>query len=133
MGDVSANLNKSGITLDESPLVAEALADLVIRIDDGTLSSKMAKTVFDALWDGESDVDNIIEQKGLKQVSDTGALETIVNDLIANNPAQVEQYRAADGGKQKKLIGFFVGQAMKASKGQANPQMLNQLLKDKLS
>ena len=133
LGDVSANLNKSGITLDDSSLAAEELADLVTRIDDGTLSSKMAKTVFDALWDGESDVDKIIEQKGLKQVSDTGALETIVNDLIANNPAQVEQYRAADEGKQKKLIGFFVGQAMKASKGQANPQMLNQLLKEKLS
>lgn len=133
LGDVSANLNKSGITLDDSSLAAEELADLVTRIDDGTLSSKMAKTVFDALWDGESDVDKIIEQKGLKQVSDTGALEKIVNDLIANNPAQVEQYRAADEGKQKKLIGFFVGQAMKASKGQANPQMLNQLLKEKLS
>jgi aspartyl-tRNA(Asn)/glutamyl-tRNA(Gln) amidotransferase subunit B len=92
----------------------------------------MAKTVFDALWDGETNVDQIIEQNGLKQVSDTGALESIVSDLIATNPAQVEQYRAADEGKQKKLIGFFVGQAMKASKGQANPQMLNQLLKEKL-
>jgi aspartyl-tRNA(Asn)/glutamyl-tRNA(Gln) amidotransferase subunit B len=69
----------------------------------------MAKTVFDALWDGETNVDQIIEQNGLKQVSDTGALETIVSDLIATNPAQVEQYRAADEGKQKKLIGFFRG------------------------
>lgn len=132
LGDVSANLNKSGNSLAESSLIAEALADLIIRIDDGTLSSKMAKTVFDALWEGESNVDKVIEQRGLKQVSDSGALETIVSDLIANNPAQVEQYRAADEGKQKKLIGFFVGQAMKASKGQANPKMLNQLLRDKL-
>ena len=132
LGDVSASLNKAGIQLTESKLLASELADLILRIDDGTLSSKMAKTVFDALWDGETNVDQIIEQNGLKQVSDTGALETIVSDLIATNPAQVEQYRAADEGKQKKLIGFFVGQAMKASKGQANPQMLNQLLKEKL-
>ena len=132
LGDVSASLNKAGIQLTESKLLASELADLILRIDDGTLSSKMAKTVFDALWDGETNVDQIIEQNGLKQVSDTGALETIVSDLIATNPAQVEQYRAADEGKQKKLIGFFVGQAMKASKGHANPQMLNQLLKEKL-
>jgi aspartyl-tRNA(Asn)/glutamyl-tRNA(Gln) amidotransferase subunit B len=132
LGDVNASLNKAGIELTESKLVAVELADLILRIDDGTLSSKMAKTVFDALWDGETNVDQIIEKNGLKQVSDTGALESIVSDLIAANPAQVEQYRAADEGKQKKLIGFFVGQAMKASKGQANPQMLNQLLKEKL-
>ena len=93
----------------------------------------MAKVVFEGLWGGESDVDHIIESKGLKQVSDSGALEAIVDELIANNPAQVHQYRAADEGKQTKLIGFFVGQAMKASKGQANPQMLNQLLQQKLS
>ena len=131
LGDLSAALNKEGLAIGGCKVPPEgSLADK--RIDDGTLSSKMAKTVFEGLWAGEPDVDRIIEDRGLKQVSDSGALETIVDELIANNPAQVDQYRAADEGKQKKLIGFFVGQAMKASKGQANPQMLNQLLKQKL-
>lgn len=133
LGDLSAALNKDGLTIDDCKVTPQSLAALITRIDDGTLSSKMAKVVFEGLWGGESDVDHIIESKGLKQVSDSGALEAIVDELIANNPAQVHQYRAADEGKQKKLIGFFVGQAMKASKGQANPQMLNQLLQQKLS
>jgi aspartyl-tRNA(Asn)/glutamyl-tRNA(Gln) amidotransferase subunit B len=133
LGDLSAALNKDGLTIEDCKVTPQGLAALITRIDDGTLSSKMAKVVFEGLWGGESDVDHIIESKGLKQVSDSGALEAIVDELIANNPAQVHQYRAADEGKQKKLIGFFVGQAMKASKGQANPQMLNQLLQQKLS
>ena len=132
LGDLSAALNKEGLAIGECEVTPEGLGSLISRIDDGTLSSKMAKIVFEGLWTGEPDVDRIIEDRGLKQVSDSGALETIVDELIANNPAQVDQYRAADEGKQKKLIGFFVGQAMKASKGQANPQMLNQLLKQKL-
>ena len=132
LGDLSAALNKEGLTIGECKVTPEGLSSLISRIDDETLSSKMAKTVFEDLWAGEPDVDRIIEHRGLKQVSDSGALERIVDELIANNPAQVDQYRAADEGKQKKLIGFFVGQAMKASKGQANPQMLNQLLKQKL-
>jgi aspartyl-tRNA(Asn)/glutamyl-tRNA(Gln) amidotransferase subunit B len=132
LGDLSAALNKEGLTIGGCEVTPEGLGSLISRIDDGTLSSKMAKTVFEGLWAGEPDVDRIIEDRGLKQVSDSGALETIVDELIANNPAQVDQYRAADEGKQKKLIGFFVGQAMKASKGQANPQMLNQLLKQRL-
>jgi aspartyl-tRNA(Asn)/glutamyl-tRNA(Gln) amidotransferase subunit B len=132
LGDLSAALNKEGLTIGGCEVTPEGLGSLISRIDDGTLSSKMAKTVFEGLWAGEPDVDRIIEDRGLKQVSDSGALETIVDELIANNPAQVDQYRAADEGKQKKLIGFFVGQAMKASKGQANPQMLNHLLRQKL-
>ncbi len=132
LGDLSAALNKKGLTIGGCEVTPEGLGSLISRIDDGTLSSKMAKTVFEGLWAGEPDVDRIIEDRGLKQVSDSDALETIVDELIAKNPAQVDQYRAADEGKQKKLIGFFVGQAMKASKGQANPQMLNQLLKQKL-
>ena len=132
LGELSAALNKEGLAIGGCKVTPEGLGLLIKRIDDGTLSSKMAKTVFEGLWAGEPDVDRIIEDRGLKQVSDSGALETIVDELIANNPAQVDQYRAADEGKQKKLIGFFVGQAMKASKGQANPQMLNQLLKQKL-
>ena len=133
LGELSAALNRVGNTINDCAIRPDGLAALITRIDDGTLSSKMAKTVFDALWAGESDVDRIILDKGLKQVSDAGALEAIVDELIAANSAQVDQYRAADASKQKKLIGFFVGQAMKASKGQANPQLLNQLLKEKLS
>ena len=132
LGDVSAALNKDGISVSDAALSAIDLAALIGRIDDNTLSSKMAKDVFDALWQGETNVDDIIDRKGLKQVSDSGALEVIIDALISENAAQVEQYRVADEGKQKKLIGFFVGQAMKASKGQANPQLLNQLLKEKL-
>ena len=132
LGDLSAGLNKEGMAIGDCKITPEGLGSLITRIDDGTLSSKMAKTVFESLWAGEPNVDHIIEEKGLKQVSDSSELETIVDELIANNPAQVDQYRAADESKQKKLIGFFVGQAMKASKGQANPQMLNQLLKQKL-
>ena len=89
----------------------------------------------EALWQGEAqgDVDQIIEARGLKQVSDSGALETLINEVVSSNPDQVAQYRAADEGKRKKLIGFFVGQIMKASKGQANPQLVNQLLNKALS
>jgi aspartyl-tRNA(Asn)/glutamyl-tRNA(Gln) amidotransferase subunit B len=84
------------------------------------------------MWDGEGDADDIIAARGLKQVSDSGALEAMVDEVIANNPDQVAQYRAADEAKRKKLSGFFVGQIMKASQGQANPQMLNALLLQKL-
>jgi len=132
LGDLSAALNKDGLTIDDCKVTPQGLAALITRIDDGTLSSKMAKVVFEGLWSGESNVDHIIESKGLKQVSDSGALEAIVDELIANNPAQVDQYRAANEGKQKKLIGFFVGQAMKATQGQANPQELNKILRAKL-
>ena len=104
-----------------------------MRIEDGTLSSKLAKQVFDGLWAGEGDADPIIEARGLKQVSDSGALESMVDSVIADNADQVAQYLAADEAKQKKLSGFFVGQIMKASKGQANPQMVNQLLLKKLN
>ena len=90
--------------------------------------------MFEALWNGEGDsADAIIDAKGLKQVSDSGALEAMIDEVIAANTAQVEQYREADDGKRKKLIGFFVGQIMKASKGQANPGMVNQLLSKKLN
>ncbi|MBT5008044.1 MAG: Asp-tRNA(Asn)/Glu-tRNA(Gln) amidotransferase GatCAB subunit B, partial [Halieaceae bacterium] len=88
---------------------------------------------FEAMWQGEGTADEIIAAKGLQQVSDTGALETMVDEVIAANTAQVEQYQAADDAKRKKLLGFFVGQIMKASKGQANPQMVNQLLAKKLA
>lgn len=132
LGDLSAAMNRDELSIEECPVTPELLAGLVKRVADNTLSSKLAKQVFEGLWQGEGTADDIIESRGLKQVSDSGALEAMVDEVIANNPAQVEQYRAADDGKRKKLSGFFVGQIMKASKGQANPQMLNELLSRKL-
>ena len=132
LGDLSAALNRSELSVETNPISAERLSGLIIRIHDGTLSSKLAKQVFEALWNDEGDADAIIAARGLKQVSDSGALEAMVDDVIANNPDQVAQYLAADEGKRKKLSGFFVGQIMKTSKGQANPQMLNELLLKKL-
>ena len=132
LGDLAAALNRESLTISEAPVSAAALAGLIVRIADDTLSSKLAKQVFEGLWLGEGSADEIIEARGLKQVTDTGALEQMVASVITDNPDQVAQYRAADEGKQKKLLGFFVGQVMKASKGQANPQRLNALLKDML-
>ena len=128
LGDLSAALNKEAIDITECPVDSEDLASLVLRITDGTLSNKLGKQVFEALWKGEGSVDQIIESRGLKQVSDSGALEELVSQVISANGDQVAQYRAADSAKQKKLLGFFVGQIMKASKGQANPQLINQIL-----
>ena len=133
-GELSAALNRDGKSLRDCPVSAEQLGGLILRIRDNSISGKIAKQVFEALWNGEGDsADAIIDAKGLKQVSDSGALEAMIDEVIAANPAQVEQYRAADDGKRKKLIGFFVGQIMKASKGQANPGMVNQLLSKKLN
>jgi len=133
MGELSAQLNKSDLTIAHSPINAEQLAGLIIRIKDNTISGKLAKQVFEAMWNGEGDADVIISERGLKQVSDTGAIDKIVADIVDANPEQVEQYRAADENKRKKLIGFFVGQIMKASKGQANPGLVNEILLKKLN
>jgi aspartyl-tRNA(Asn)/glutamyl-tRNA(Gln) amidotransferase subunit B len=132
LGDFSAALNKEGIPVSQSPVEPQNLAGLVARITDGTLSSKLGKQVFEALWQGEGSADQIIEARGLRQVSDTGALKKLVADVMSENQDQVAQYRAADSSKQKKLIGFFVGQIMKASKGQANPQLINKILTEAL-
>ena len=132
LGDLSAALNKEGIPVSQSPVEPQNLAGLVARITDGTLSSKLGKQVFEALWQGEGSADQIIEARGLRQVSDTGALEKLVADVMSENQDQVAQYRAAESSKQKKLIGFFVGQIMKASKGQANPQLINKILTEAL-
>ena len=129
MGDLQASLNKDEISISESPISSEALAGLIKRIKDNSISSKIAKTVFEAMLAGEGDADSIIESKGLKQVTDTGAIEKMVDEVIANNPAQVQQFKE---GKEQ-VIGFFVGQIMKASQGKANPAQVNQLLKEKLS
>jgi aspartyl-tRNA(Asn)/glutamyl-tRNA(Gln) amidotransferase subunit B len=130
--ELLGQLNKNELEIGESPVSAQGLGGLIARILDSSISGKIAKQVFEAMWQGEGSADEIIEAKGLKQVSDSGALETMVNEVIANNAGQVEQYLAADDARRKKLIGFFVGQVMKVSKGQANPQMVNQLLATKL-
>lgn len=123
-------LNKADLEIEDSPISADQLGGLLARISDNTISGKIAKQVFEALWKGEGkDADSIIEDQGLKQVTDSGAIEAIVDDVIANNPGQLEQYRA---GKEQ-LLGFFVGQVMKASKGKANPAQVNELLKAKLA
>lgn len=132
MGEVSKWLNQNDLDITRSPVDAQNLGDLLKRIADGTLSGNMGKTVFEALWNQEGDVDTIIEKRGLKQVTDTGAIEKIVDDVLAQNSSQVEQYRAADEAKRGKMIGFFVGQTMKASKGKANPQQVNEVLRRKL-
>lgn len=132
MGEVAARLNAEGMQIDSAPINAEQLGQLIVRIKDGTISSKIGKTVFDAMWNGEGDADQVIEAKGLKQVSDSAALEAIIDEVIANNGKQVDNYKNAAEDKRPKMLGFFVGQCMKLSKGQANPQQLNKLLKEKL-
>jgi len=128
LGELFGRLNKENMELEESPVKADALSLLVSRINDNTISGKIGKEVFDAMWNGEGDADSIIEAKGLKQITDTGAIEAMIDEVIAANPSQVEEYRA---GKEK-LLSFFVGAVMKASRGKANPAQLNQLLRDKL-
>ncbi len=134
MGDVAARLNAEEIFIQDAPINAEQLAGVINRIKDGTISNKIAKQVFEALWKGEGNsADAIIESQGLKQVSDTGALEKMADEVIANSPKQVENYRNAEPDKRPKMLGYFVGQIMKASKGQANPQAINEILLKKLN
>ena len=121
-------LNKAGKSLDESPVSPSQLGGLVALISDGTISGRIAKDVFADMFETSKDADVIIEEKGLKQVSDTGAIEALIDQVLAENQDKVEEYR---GGKDK-LFGFFVGQTMKLSKGQANPAMVNEMLKAKL-
>lgn len=130
MGEISRRLNNEEIGMDAVKVSAAQLAALIGRIQDGTISNNAAKQVFEALWTGEGqDVDAVIEAKGLKQMNDTGALEKIIDEVIAANPANVEQYKA---GKDK-AFNALVGQVMKASKGKANPGQVNELLKAKLA
>ncbi len=134
MGELSARLNSDEISLSKAPVSAEQLGQLVLRVKDNTVSSSGAKKAFNALWNGEgSDVDQLIETLGLKQVSDTGALEKLVDEVLANMPEQIEQYKAADDKKRKKLMGGFMGPLMKASKGQGNPKLFNEILSKKLN
>ncbi len=129
MGEVSASLNKNDLDIAECPVSAEMLAGMIKRIEDNTISGKIAKEVFEAMWAGDGDADTVIDKKGLKQITDSSAIEALVDEVIANNPGQAAEFKA---GKEQ-LMGFFVGQIMKASKGKANPGQVNQLLKQKLS
>jgi aspartyl-tRNA(Asn)/glutamyl-tRNA(Gln) amidotransferase subunit B len=133
MGEVSSQLNREGLDIAESPVSSAQLALLLQRIADGTISNKIAKEIFLAIWEekatDEAAADRIIEAKGLKQISDTGALEAIIDEVLAANPKSVEEFRA---GKEK-AFNALIGQAMKATKGKANPAQVNELLKRKLS
>ena len=129
LGELFARLNKDQLDIDESPVNATEFAGLLARIEDNTVSGKTAKQVLDGMWSGKGGADEVIEAEGLQQITDTSAIEAMIDEVIAANPSQVEEYRA---GKEK-LIGFFVGAVMKASGGKANPGQLNQILKDKLS
>lgn len=126
--ELAAALNKANLSIEQCPVSAEQLAGLIARIHDETISGKMAKTVFEALWQGEGAADQIIEQKGLRQMTDSTALATVIDQILAENPEQLLAYRS---GKDK-LLGFFVGQVMKVTQGQANPKQLNDLLLTKL-
>jgi aspartyl-tRNA(Asn)/glutamyl-tRNA(Gln) amidotransferase subunit B len=128
IGDLSARLNKDDMEIAQSPVSAGMLADLLKRIGDKTISGKMAKDVFNGLWEQQGSVDDIIDKMGGGQITDSSAIEALIDGVIAANPAQVEQYRS---GKDK-VFGFFVGQVMKASKGKANPAQVNDILKQKL-
>ena len=132
MGDLAAALNRDATDFAHSPVSAVALGQLVARIKDDTISGKIAKDVFAAMWAGEGSADEVIEAKGLKQITDTGAIEALVDAVLAANPEQVENYRSAEPDKQPKMLGFFVGQIMKQSQGKANPQQVNALLREKL-
>ena len=128
IGDLSAAMNRDGIDIDDSRIAAADLAGLVDRIHDKTISGKIAKEVFDAMWAGEGTADEVIETKGLRQITDSSAIETIVDKVIAANPKQAAEYKA---GKHK-LISFFVGQVMKETDGKANPAQVNAVLRSKL-
>ena len=128
IGDLSAALHRDNLDISDSKIGPADLAGLLARIQDGTISGKIAKEVFDAMWAGEGSANEIIEAQGLQQITDSAAIEEIVDAVIAANPAQVEQYRA---GKDK-LLGFFVGQVMKETGGKANPGQVNEVLKSRL-
>ena len=127
-GELSARLNREEIEIQNASVDADALAQLLLRLKDNTISGKIAKDVLDAMWNGEGSADEVIESKGLKQITDTGAIEAFVEEVIANNPSQFEELK---GGKEK-MMGFFVGQVMKMSKGKANPAQVNELIRSKM-
>jgi aspartyl-tRNA(Asn)/glutamyl-tRNA(Gln) amidotransferase subunit B len=129
VGGLSAALNKDGVDIHNSRIAANELAGLLDRIEDKTISGKIAKEVFDAMWAGEGSADEIIEKKGLKQITDTATIEAIVAAVIDANPSQAADFRA---GKDK-LLGFFVGQVMKETGGKANPGQVNEIIRKRLA
>ncbi len=132
MGELSKLLNQNDTAITDSPVSADQLGGLLVRIKDDTISGKIAKQVFEVMWSDGGSADEIIDAKGLKQVTDTGAIEGIVDDVIANADKQVAQYQAAEPDKRGKMLGFFMGQVMKASGGKANPGAVTSILKQKL-
>ncbi|MCB1751437.1 MAG: Asp-tRNA(Asn)/Glu-tRNA(Gln) amidotransferase subunit GatB [Gammaproteobacteria bacterium] len=132
-GELAGALNREGMEIGQSPVSAMMLGGLLQRISDNTISGKIAKQVFDAMWGGGGSADEIIQSQGLKQITDSGALEEIVNAVVDENRSQVDAYRQADEKKQAKMLGFFVGRVMQASKGKANPKQVNELLRRKLA
>ncbi|MDC0483728.1 Asp-tRNA(Asn)/Glu-tRNA(Gln) amidotransferase subunit GatB [Candidatus Thioglobus sp.] len=129
MGELSASLNKNQIDIQDSPISASGLFNLISRITDNTISGKIAKDVFRLMWDEKRSVDEIIKDQGLEQMTDIGALESVIDEIIAKNLNQVEQFKNGNS----KLLGFFIGQVMKATQGKANPKQVNQILNDRLS
>jgi aspartyl-tRNA(Asn)/glutamyl-tRNA(Gln) amidotransferase subunit B len=133
MGDVAAALNRDGLEIGACPVSANQLAALLVRIQDGTVSGKIARDVFGVLWQerpsADDAADQVIESRGLKQISDSGALEKIIDEVLAANPKSVEEFRA---GKEK-AFNALVGQAMKATRGKANPQQVNEMLRRRLA
>jgi len=129
MGELSAALNKNQMDIKDSPISAIELSGLVKRIEDETISGKIAKDVFKAMWKGQGSADEVIESQGLKQMTDITAIESIIDKVLANNSSQVEQFKSGN----TKMLGFFVGQVMKQTQGKANPKQVNQLLNEKLS
>lgn len=130
LGELSAALNREELSIEQSKVSPAQLAQLIARITDGTISNKIARDVFAAQWDGElnGDVDAIIDARGLKQINDVGAIEAMVDEVLAANPSIVEQHRAG----KPKAFNALVGQVMKVAKGKANPQQINEMLKQKL-
>ncbi len=128
IGDLFGLLNKSGLAITESPITAEKLGGLLDLIADNTISGRIAKEVFEAMWETGKSAGDIVEEKGLRQITDTGAIETAIDEVLARESAKVEEYRS---GKDK-LFGFFVGQVMKATGGKANPKLVNEVLRKKL-
>ncbi len=132
MGDLAAAMKRDGLEISTIPISAALLGGLLRRIKDDTISGRAGKEVFEAMWSGGGSADEVIAAKGLQQITDSGAIEKIVDEVLAANPQQVENYRSADQAKRGKMIGFFVGQVMQASQGKASPQQVNQLLREKL-
>ena len=128
MGDLSAQLNNENLNIQDSKISSEKLGELIIRINDGTISGKIAKDVFEKIWISGGEVDETIQKEGLEQVTNLDEIESMIDEVIRSNPQQLSQYKA---GKDR-LFGFFVGQVMKASEGKANPKQVNDILKEKL-